>query len=831
MAVDQKSRIVYQIEVDATQAVAALGRVDKNTARIAKNLETAQDRVRKFGRFLRNALVGGGVIAAVSRLANGFFRLTDAASDLNARLSGAAGGGATQVLQDLFEVSQRLGVPLDALGSSFQKLRSAVPTAELGQLTFSLETVTQILATTGAGVQATNSVLLQLSQALGTGRLRGDEFRSIFENAPQLLRAWAQALGRGSESLIKLRDEEAFTTESFIRLNAQIREFAEEAIGFTEPADTVARGFQRISNAFLFAFAGQAGEGDSPLGPFIDLLNQLAEAVVPSVQSAVASLTPVLQGLFDVLDTGITTVVNITKAFSDAGKSLDTTGDKTEVLLEDWEETFLVKLPSYATTASNTLATIFDFWGRNLTALGQITSTVFELFTTTIPLSESLDKLGKNLDDTYSGASEKAEKLLSDLETTEEFLRNSKLFERQFGGADDNLGTGGLLTLPTVPPPPKPDKGAASAVSKAARDALRFQKILEKAARKSADSFDDLVEAIEDSIKAAKEFTVDFEQDINERIILQQNEVKLIRAADADRERLRQQLDLETEARRLRADALQEENLQLKAQMNLAADQLEGGVGARLLDAGDQTRFAEASKEAAEQLESDIEDALDPFKDFFKDLFTDGIGEAEDFTRKLADLLNNVLNDFLDELLNQSFKTLAQAIAGTGTGAAGGTGGGGIGGFLSSIFGGGGGGGLGGAAAATPAFPAGGGDFFTPPGGGGAGGLLGGLAPLAGLGIGSFIGSKLFDSDSGTSIHSTLDPLADMPGGGANVSIVNNGQPLQVDSTSRRPNGDVQLVVSAAVAETTSVYDRQMRRGYGPFAEGITTNTSADRTV
>ena len=48
----------------------------------------------------------------------------------------------------------------------------------------------------GATTSEASDAMLQLSQALGSGVLRGDELNSIFENAPNLIQNIADYLGK-----------------------------------------------------------------------------------------------------------------------------------------------------------------------------------------------------------------------------------------------------------------------------------------------------------------------------------------------------------------------------------------------------------------------------------------------------------------------------------------------------------------------------------------------------------------------------------------------------------------------------------------------------------
>ena len=72
----------------------------------------------------------------------------------------------------------------------------------------------------GASAQEASSAFLQLSQALGSGRLQGDEFRSIAEQVPGILKLVSQEMGVTVGELKKLGSEGAITSEILINLAA-----------------------------------------------------------------------------------------------------------------------------------------------------------------------------------------------------------------------------------------------------------------------------------------------------------------------------------------------------------------------------------------------------------------------------------------------------------------------------------------------------------------------------------------------------------------------------------------------------------------------------------
>lgn len=342
----QTAKRVVVIEVDATKALRSLNAIQKSSAGAERQLSLLSRQAKAAGNFLKSAFIGGLLLTGLNRLGGAFKATADAAANLRAQLGAAAGGPqeSAVVFQELFSIAQRLGAPIDELGFSFQRLANAVPNASLGELTFSLETVTQVLATTGASVQATNAVLLQLSQGLGAGALRNDEFRSVLENSPQLLRAWAIAIGRGTESLTKLRDENVFTTESFIKNQKEIRRVSEELIGITKPADTFGRALVRIRNEAVKAFL-DVGSENSPLNSFTSALNLLADVTGPAIIFVLTSVGTLTNALADILN-GLGGAISLAgqglkSLFIAAGGDIDPLTEKVGVI----ESLFRVQLP------------------------------------------------------------------------------------------------------------------------------------------------------------------------------------------------------------------------------------------------------------------------------------------------------------------------------------------------------------------------------------------------------------------------------------------------------------------------------------------------------
>lgn len=76
-----------------------------------------------------------------------------------------------------------------------------------------VETLNKMFAISGTGAQEATSAMYQLTQAMGSGKLQGDEFRSIMENAPMLADAIAKSMGKTKGELKDLSSEGAITAD------------------------------------------------------------------------------------------------------------------------------------------------------------------------------------------------------------------------------------------------------------------------------------------------------------------------------------------------------------------------------------------------------------------------------------------------------------------------------------------------------------------------------------------------------------------------------------------------------------------------------------------
>lgn len=164
----------------------------------------------------------------------------------------------------------------------------------------------------GASVGEVSSAMTQLTQAMAAGRLQGDEFNSIMENAPMLAQAISQEMGVPIGQLKQLGSEGAITAE--VIKNALFNSADETQAKFNEMPMTFQEVGQQLSNAMFQAFQPVMEELSSMTASteFKTAIDGIVVAI--QVMAVVAKgAIAVVKGAFNGLASVITTSANIWK--------------------------------------------------------------------------------------------------------------------------------------------------------------------------------------------------------------------------------------------------------------------------------------------------------------------------------------------------------------------------------------------------------------------------------------------------------------------------------------------------------------------------------------
>jgi tape measure domain-containing protein len=124
-----------------------------------------------------------------------------------------------RVERALYDMSNRNRASLEDVGDLYYKTALSAKQFGISQedLLRMTDIVTKSLTIGGADTAQQKATILQLSQALGSGVLQGDELRSLRENAPKLMTQIAQYFGKTVAELKEMGAKGELTTDQLVK--------------------------------------------------------------------------------------------------------------------------------------------------------------------------------------------------------------------------------------------------------------------------------------------------------------------------------------------------------------------------------------------------------------------------------------------------------------------------------------------------------------------------------------------------------------------------------------------------------------------------------------
>lgn len=155
-----------------------------------------------------------------------------------------------EVQRRLLVIANKNFADIEATTGSYQ--RNAFALAQLGKSQMDVLNFTDALSlamrTGGRSMVEQKSAVYQLSQAMGAGKLMGDEFRALSENAPIILKYIAREMGVAQGALKELGSEGKITSE--IIYNAMMKARPEmEKMAQSLPI-TMSQAWQQVNNSY-----------------------------------------------------------------------------------------------------------------------------------------------------------------------------------------------------------------------------------------------------------------------------------------------------------------------------------------------------------------------------------------------------------------------------------------------------------------------------------------------------------------------------------------------------------------------------------------------------
>ncbi len=168
---------------------------------------------------------------------------------------------AAAAMQAVADIAQRQGANLQAVGDSYAKIGQAVvamggTSADTARM---VETVAGALRLGNASTAEAASAMRQFGQAMAKGKLNGDEFISLMENAPYLMDAVAASLGKTKGDLFAMAEAGQLTAQVFG--DAVLGSFDSVTAKASTLAPTIGQAVERITTAFTVAAAESKNVG------------------------------------------------------------------------------------------------------------------------------------------------------------------------------------------------------------------------------------------------------------------------------------------------------------------------------------------------------------------------------------------------------------------------------------------------------------------------------------------------------------------------------------------------------------------------------------------
>lgn len=258
---------------------------------------------------LKRIVAGIGFLA----LAREVLRTVDTFQNLQNQLRLVTNGTAQLrvVSKDLLGVANRTRASYESTVQTYAKVARQSQQLGISQqevLEFT-ESLNKAVALSGANAQNASAGILQLGQALASGRLQGDELRSILENIPEVANVLARGLKVPVGALRELGSQGKITSIDIINAFKSQREAIEK--DFAKSVPTIGQSFQVLKNnvtAFIgeldraTGFSGLLAQSMLALGNNLDmvaklivvvsgaLIGQLVRRAIPATIAALRSL-------------------------------------------------------------------------------------------------------------------------------------------------------------------------------------------------------------------------------------------------------------------------------------------------------------------------------------------------------------------------------------------------------------------------------------------------------------------------------------------------------------------------------------------------------------
>lgn len=305
------SNINVKISADSSQATAAINKVANTlSSELPKGVQEASNKVAKEAASIRaeiksiaaqmnkglqfaGAVTGIGLAAnAVKDVAVAAAQTADQLTSIRSRINLINDGSQTtaEIMEKIYSAATRSRDSYIDVADSVAKFNMLAKDAfsSNDEAIYFVEQLNKQFKISGAGIQEASAAMYQLTQAMASGKLQGDEFRSIMENAPLLAQSIAREMGMSVGQLKEMSSQGLITAD--IIKSALFNAAEETDARFGEIPMTFAEVGQSVQNQLIQAF--------QPVLEQLSTLPQSGEfqAFIEGVGIAIRGLAAAAQG-------------------------------------------------------------------------------------------------------------------------------------------------------------------------------------------------------------------------------------------------------------------------------------------------------------------------------------------------------------------------------------------------------------------------------------------------------------------------------------------------------------------------------------------------------
>ncbi|QQE43922.1 tape measure protein [Hafnia alvei] len=280
MASEQEvGNIVYTVQMDVAKLISEQqkvnDRLDKMNSQFEKTGKTVDNTSKSFASLTK---IAGALTAALS--VSAVAQYADAWTSLNNKLANSvrAGESLVGVTERVFNITQATRSSLDATASLYARLERA--TREYGTSAGDLAKLTTIInqgfVVSGATAQEAENAIIQLSQGLASGALRGEEFNSVNDQGNRLIVALADSLGVTTGEMRSLAAQGKLTTD--VVVNGLLSQGNKIGSEFVQTTTTISQALQVAGNN-ITKFFGESSSVKTGVSIFNDVVITLSQNI------------------------------------------------------------------------------------------------------------------------------------------------------------------------------------------------------------------------------------------------------------------------------------------------------------------------------------------------------------------------------------------------------------------------------------------------------------------------------------------------------------------------------------------------------------------------